>query len=277
MKKFFLFFIPSSISVAPVFAFAQATISISSSVPGMAVTASTTPGQYVQGFYSFALMIGGVLAFGAIVYGGILYAASGGNPGQQSEGKEWVKSALLGLLLLAVAYLILYTVNPNLVNLNLPTLSAINVQAPTGSGNCQAPASGPCSISSFQGSSCFSDSQVAQTAAGVCNAESSDNANAQGDQCDDGSYASIGLFQINLSANTIQDPTTGETLNCPSAFSQAYTGSSPHCVVLNQSLYDECLAAAENPSTNVQTACSLSQNGTNWNLWGPATKQACGL
>ena len=45
-----------------------------------------------------------------------------GNPGNQSEGKEWVKSALLGLLLLAAAYLILYTVNPNLVNLELADL-----------------------------------------------------------------------------------------------------------------------------------------------------------
>ena len=124
--------------VLPVLA---ATISISSNIPGMAVTASTTPGQYVQGFYSFALMIGGVLAFGAIVYGGILYAASGGNPGQQSEGKEWVKNALLGLLLLAAAYLILYTINPNLVNLNLPTLQAVNVGTSTAQQSSQPPCS----------------------------------------------------------------------------------------------------------------------------------------
>ena len=87
-----------------------------------AVTTSTPPGAFVSGFYTFALMIGGVLAFGAIVWGGVLYAASAGNPGKQSDGKEWIKSALLGLLLLAGAYLILYTINPNLVNLSLPTL-----------------------------------------------------------------------------------------------------------------------------------------------------------
>jgi hypothetical protein len=133
MKKFFLFSFLIFIFTAPVFAFAQATISIASSLPGMGPVASTTPpGAFVGGFYQFALMIGGVLAFGAIVYGGILYAASAGNPGKQSEGREWITSALLGLLLLAGAYLILYTINPNLVNLNLPSLQTINITALNG-------------------------------------------------------------------------------------------------------------------------------------------------
>ena len=103
------------------------TVAINPNIPGMPSVsdASAGPGSYIAGFYSFALMIGGVLAFGAIVYGGVLYAASAGNPSQQSEGKEWIKSALLGLLLLAAAYLILYTINPNLVNLNLPILTPV--------------------------------------------------------------------------------------------------------------------------------------------------------
>ena len=92
------------------------------------VTANTPPGQYVASFYTFALMLGGVLAFGAVVYGGVLYAISMGNPSQQSEGKEWIKSALIGLLLLAGAYLILFTINPDLVNLNMPTLDSVNVK-----------------------------------------------------------------------------------------------------------------------------------------------------
>ena len=108
-------------------------VDISPAIPGMGtITSSTPPGAYVSGFYNFALMIGGVLAFGAIVYGGILYAVSAGNSSRQSEGRAWITSALLGLLLLAGAYLILYTINPNLVNLSLPTLQAINVGSGTG-------------------------------------------------------------------------------------------------------------------------------------------------
>ena len=119
MKKFF--FISSfGLFLLPLSVFAQAKISISNTIPGMSViTSSTPPGVYVGGFYNFALGIGGLLALGAIVYGGVLYATSMGNPSKQSEGRAWIWSALTGLLLLAGAYLILYTINPNLVNLRL--------------------------------------------------------------------------------------------------------------------------------------------------------------
>ena len=128
-KKIQRFLIPAFLGAVCLFSLPVFAVTISPAIPGMltAVTTSTSPGEFVGGFYNFALMIGGVLAFGAIVYGGVLYAASAGNPSKQSEGKEWVKSALLGLLLLAGAYLILYTVNPNLVNLTLPTLSQVNI------------------------------------------------------------------------------------------------------------------------------------------------------
>lgn len=79
------------------------------------------PAAYINDFYSFALLIGGILAFGAVVYGGILYMTSAGNPSGQHEGREWIESALLGLLLLAGAYLILNIINPNLTKLSLPT------------------------------------------------------------------------------------------------------------------------------------------------------------
>jgi hypothetical protein len=91
------------------------------------------------------------------------------------------------------------------------------------------------------------------------------------DKCNDGSPVSIGLFQINVSANSIGG------LNCPSAFSNAYTGSNPNCTITNQPLYNQCVSAAMNAATNIQKACQLSGNGANFNVWGPATKSACGL
>jgi len=271
-------------------AIAQATVSINSNLPGPYSISAAGPCGWIVDFYYTALIIAGILAFGAIVYGGIKYAVSGGNPHGQSEGRSWIWSALIGLLLLGAAWLILHTINPNLTTCSLPTLSGVNLNAGIGNGSngggtqlgngsvspggrCQPPASGPCSLANLQGS-CFASPQIA---AGVCNAESSGNPNAQGDKGDDGNYASIGLFQINLSANTIQDPGTGQTLNCPSAFSNPYTGSNPHTHVVNQALYQKCLAAAENPATNLAKACALSKNGSSWSLWGPATKQACGL
>ena len=137
MKKFFVVF-PL---VATIFygASQALAVTISPAIPGMAVSAtSAAPGDFVGGFYKFALMIGGVLAFGAIVYGGFLYASSGGNPSKQTDGKEWITSALLGLLLLAGAYLILYTVNPDITTLKLPTLSSITISAVQGGGGAGA-------------------------------------------------------------------------------------------------------------------------------------------
>ena len=101
-------------------------VTISMTIPGMATNASSNIGGWVSSFYVFALLIGGILAFGAIVYGGIRYTFAAGDPGGQSEGKEWIKSALIGLLLLASAYIILYVVNPNLVSLATPNVPTIN-------------------------------------------------------------------------------------------------------------------------------------------------------
>jgi hypothetical protein len=103
-----------------------ATISINPGIPGMTNVSTTGPAGWVDSFYTFALIISGILAFGAIVYGGVKYAISAGNPSQQSEGRSWIWSALIGLLLLGSAWLILHTINPNLVKLQIAPLSPIN-------------------------------------------------------------------------------------------------------------------------------------------------------
>jgi len=183
MKNFLLLSLSVLLFSIPVFVFAVATIN--ANLPGMApATAGTPPGSFIAGFYSFALMIGGVLAFGAVVWGGILYAASAGNPGKQSEGRDWIKSALLGLLLLAGAYLILHTINPSLVNLGMPTnLAAVNVTAPAGqtgtgptgnnSANCQ-------SLAATGGSTVAAEIDAA--AVGNCGASSANGPGTNGGQ-----------------------------------------------------------------------------------------------
>lgn len=117
-------FVLAVLGFVPIISFA-ATISISPSLPGSLATtpSGSSPGAYIKNFYSYALFISGFLAFAAIVYGGFRYMMARGNPSQETEAKAWIWSALLGLLLLAGAYLILFTINPNLVNLALPSLS----------------------------------------------------------------------------------------------------------------------------------------------------------
>ena len=173
--------------------------------------------------------------------------------------------------------LILYTINPNLVNLNLPGLSSINIQAPSGGGttgssssgygggNCTPPPSGPCSVATLQ-STCMGNN--AQAAAEICSAESSGNAVAGGDKSTNGQPVSIGLFQINLSANNLPG------LNCTAAFNHTWSVGNPSTIT-NSTLYNQCVTAAQNIATNISYACTLSHQGTNWGAW--STHTGCGL
>lgn len=111
-----------------------AAIAINTNLPGMSPS-SSLPG-FVTSFYNLALLFAGILAFGAIVYGGVKYAVGKGNPSSETEGKAWITGALLGLLLLAGAYIILYTVNPQIVALNVPGLpQLVTPTSTTGSQN----------------------------------------------------------------------------------------------------------------------------------------------
>ncbi|MEK7608123.1 MAG: hypothetical protein AAB495_00905 [Patescibacteria group bacterium] len=88
------------------------------------------PAAFILDFYNFALALGGLLAFIMILYAGIRYAASRGNPSSQSDAKDAITQALLGLLLLMGAYIILRTINPELVTLKLPVIERLNVPPP---------------------------------------------------------------------------------------------------------------------------------------------------
>ena len=89
---------------------------------------SATPGEFVNNFYKFALGIAGAAAFAVIIWGAILYTTSAGNPAKQKDARDWIMGAIWGVVLLLAAYLILYTINPNLVDLTSPTLEKINLQ-----------------------------------------------------------------------------------------------------------------------------------------------------
>jgi hypothetical protein len=287
----FLGVIPN-IPFSRAFAQSQATISISPNIPGINNVSTAGPCGWIVGFYYFALLFAGILAFGSIVYGGFKYATSAGNASSQSEGRSWIWSALIGLLLLAGAYLILYTINPSLTKCSLPTLSGVNIASSgTGAGGitgggttgtpppnaCAAPANGPCSNANAAALSCFGN--ATQFMQGVCNRESGGNpAIPSGvDIGADGNPVSFGLFQINISATSLVDPTTGKTVPCPSAFSGgAYTAKNHATTVSNQALYNQCVALAKDPTANIQNACLMSKGGTYLAPW-KSNSGACGI
>lgn len=78
--------------------------------------------QYVSYFYTFGISLVAILAVGGLAIGGFLYMLSD-TISSKEEAKKYIWSALSSLVLLLSAYLILNTINPDLVSLQPPTLS----------------------------------------------------------------------------------------------------------------------------------------------------------
>lgn len=95
-----------------------------SPIPGMPLRV-TDVGSYVGNIYRFALMIGGIIVFARIVYGGLKYIFSAGNVTAKSDARDVITQAIWGLTLLLGAFLILNTVNPNLIKLKEPGISQV--------------------------------------------------------------------------------------------------------------------------------------------------------
>jgi len=88
--------------------------------------------ELIGNFYQWALGIGGIVALGIIIFGGILYTISPGNSSRQGDAKTWIGSAIVGLVLLFGSYAILNTVNPDLIKLKF-SLDKAEFSAPASS------------------------------------------------------------------------------------------------------------------------------------------------
>lgn len=76
---------------------------------------ASNPAAYIARLYQIALAIAGVLAVAIIVTGSLFYTFAGGSSDRQNEGKEMITAALWGMLLLFGSYLVLRTVNPEII------------------------------------------------------------------------------------------------------------------------------------------------------------------
>lgn len=73
----------------------------------------------IKYIYTFALAICGITALVSIVFGAAQYAFSAGDSSKMGDAKDRITQALLGIVILLFAVLILRTINPDLINLNL--------------------------------------------------------------------------------------------------------------------------------------------------------------
>ena len=74
-------------------------------------------GEYIQWLYNYSIGIISLLALLAIMIGGFYWIMAGGSASRVSEAKSWINAAISGLGLALVSYLILVTINSNLVKL----------------------------------------------------------------------------------------------------------------------------------------------------------------
>jgi hypothetical protein len=88
---------------------------------GAGETCKTTASPYIRGVFMLVIGLATGLAVMMIIFGGIKYMSTDAFTGK-SEAKETIQNAIWGLFLIISAWLILYTINPKLVefNLNIP-------------------------------------------------------------------------------------------------------------------------------------------------------------
>lgn len=95
------------------------------SLPGL--PDSPTVVEYAAYFFNIGMLIATSLALLAIAIGGTYYLISFNRGKFTGEGREWVKAGITGLIILLCAYLIAYTINPDLLYFRLPGLSHIRI------------------------------------------------------------------------------------------------------------------------------------------------------
>ncbi|MDO8466991.1 MAG: pilin [bacterium] len=83
------------------------------------------PVEYIFAFYNFALGAGGLAAVAIIVFAGLKWTTSAGNVSAQSEAKDMILNAILGIVMLLGSILILRTIDPKLTTLELETLKPV--------------------------------------------------------------------------------------------------------------------------------------------------------
>ena len=82
---------------------------------GEKISTSTTVSEYAVYIFNFCVIIAAVAAFVVLTYGGIRYLFSFNNPGSMKEARIWIYSGIVGLLIALVSYLILNTINPEII------------------------------------------------------------------------------------------------------------------------------------------------------------------
>ena len=87
-------------------------------IPG--IDEEQTLASYLKALFNIGIAIAGILSVIMIMYGGVKYMTTEAFSGK-SDAKEIITNALIGLLLAFASWIILNTINPNLLNIDIDT------------------------------------------------------------------------------------------------------------------------------------------------------------
>jgi hypothetical protein len=91
-------------------------------------TKFTNIGTFINFIYRYGVTIAGILAVIMIIIAGAQWILSAGSPERINSAKKRIAGATVGVLIAALSYVILNTINPYLVNLRLPQVWMVNRQ-----------------------------------------------------------------------------------------------------------------------------------------------------
>lgn len=97
---------------------------------GTRLTDGSSFTEVVKYFYEWGIAIGGIAVFISLLIGGFLYLTSAGDPARLREAKDRIISSFIGLVILLGSWLIVRTINPELVILRTPEVAIPPMEIP---------------------------------------------------------------------------------------------------------------------------------------------------
>jgi len=85
--------------------------------PQTGIMTSDLLAKYIKAFYDYGLAAAGILAAIVLMAGGLLWLTSGGNDTKIGQAKELIAGSITGSLILFSSWIILNTINPELLQL----------------------------------------------------------------------------------------------------------------------------------------------------------------
>jgi len=74
-------------------------------------------GNFLVALYKYLISLSGAVVVIILILGGSEWVFAGGDRGKISKAKERIKNAFIGMTLVSCSYLILYTINPAMLNI----------------------------------------------------------------------------------------------------------------------------------------------------------------